>query len=211
MIKRIITGIVITLPLLQAGICHAEKGARATCWSEAQAAYRIPQNVLAAIAKQESGFNAHAINRNSNGTEDIGLMQINTSHLVRLQKYGISRSDLLDPCTNLMVGAWILANNAARLGWNWDAIGAYNVGCRKLSTTECAKRRNSYAWKIHGALRRVTLGGSERIQLAANAGRTKVHSNATRQTSEDASKSLNPGIQNVLVVSAGQVGGSAHD
>ena len=55
-----------------------------------------------------------------------------------------------------MSGRVLLAtNNAKKLGWNWNAIGAYNVGCAKLDKTECDRRRNQYAWKIHTALNKV--------------------------------------------------------
>ena len=137
-------------------------GANATCWKEASEKYGIPENVLMAIAKTESNFNNDAKNVNKNGTTDIGLMQINSDWLSSLSKYDITRKDLMtDACLNLKVGAWILSNNVKRLGWNWDAIGAYNVGCKKLSTEECQSRRSAYAWKIHSAMKKVTgLSGS---------------------------------------------------
>jgi hypothetical protein len=126
--------------------------AQAFCWDSASRAYGIPVDVLQAIAQTESSFNANARNRNGNGSSDAGLMQINSSWLPALKRYGITAQSLKDPCTNLKVGAWILANNAKKFGWNWTAIGAYNVGCAKLEKRECAKRRNTYAWKIHRAL-----------------------------------------------------------
>ena len=125
---------------------------KSACWKEAEDAYGIPQSVLKAVAKTESGFNPRAKNINKNGTEDIGLMQINSGWLPTLAAYGITRESLADPCTNIKVGAWILAGNAKRHGWNWDAIGAYNVGCAKLDETACKEKRNSYAMKIYAAL-----------------------------------------------------------
>ncbi len=125
------------------------------CFKEAADLYAIPENVLRAIAKQESNFRSDAINRNKDGSTDIGVMQINSSWLGDLAAYGIGEKELREPCTNIKVGAWILSKNTQALGWNWNAIGAYNVGCKKLSKEECAARRNSYAWKIHQALKRV--------------------------------------------------------
>jgi hypothetical protein len=52
-----------------------------------------------------------------------------------------------------MVGAWILSNNVQSIGWNWSAIGAYNVGCRKLSESECRKRRARYERLVYAQLR----------------------------------------------------------
>ena len=130
--------------------------ARATCWNAASESYGIPVDVIKAVAKTESGFNADALNVNKYGSHDIGVMQINSFWLPALAKHGIDEEALKDPCTNVKVGAWILANNAKRLGWNWNAIGAYNVGCAKLSAEECDRRRSKYAWKIHAALNQVT-------------------------------------------------------
>jgi hypothetical protein len=138
------------LSLTAAQLCFAN------CWTEASTTYNIPVAVLAAVAKAESGFNHRAVHLNANRSRDIGLMQINDSHLPELARYGITSKDLFDACTNLKVGAWILSTNATRLGWNWNAIGAYNVGCAKLDKQECTRRRNSYAMKIHRALMAVS-------------------------------------------------------
>lgn len=146
-------------------------GANASCWEAASESYGIPVKVLKAVAKTESGFNDKAINRNKNGTHDIGLMQINSGWLPTLEKYGITEDSLKDSCTNIKVGAWILSNNAKKLGWNWNAIGAYNVGCAKLDSTECDRRRNNYAWKIHAALNRAgEIDGRAPVVLAPSYG-----------------------------------------
>ena len=42
-------------------------------------------------------------------------MQINSTWLPVLARYGIHEHDLLHPCTSLQVGAWILAGNVQRL------------------------------------------------------------------------------------------------
>ncbi|MBK6639109.1 MAG: lytic transglycosylase domain-containing protein [Rhodocyclaceae bacterium] len=131
--------------------------ANATCWEAASVDYGIPVEVLKAVAKTESGFNPRAKNVNANASVDHGLMQINDSWLPTLKAYGIDQTSLADACTNLKVGAWILSNNAKRLGWNWNVIGAYNVGCKALSAAECQRRRNVYAWKIYKALNKVAV------------------------------------------------------
>lgn len=128
----------------------------ANCFEEAGQKYSLPAEVLRAVAKTESGFNARAVNVNTNGSRDLGLMQINTSWLSTLKNHGITERDLYQPCTNVMIGAWILANNAQRHGWNWNAIGAYNVGCRGLTKADCASRRDRYARKVHRSLVQVS-------------------------------------------------------
>lgn len=121
----------------------------AFCWHEAAARYALPVALLVAIAEQESGFNPKAINSaNRNGTRDLGLMQINSMHLPRLARYGIREQDLFEPCTNVHVGAWVLANAFAQHGYTWNAVGAYNAG----GDPAAAAQRAAYAWKIYQRL-----------------------------------------------------------
>ncbi len=116
------------------------------CLREAAARYQVSPVVIWGIAKVESGFNASARNVNRNGSEDIGIMQINSAWLPTLQRYGITRNDLFDPCVNLHVGAWVLANNIHRHGNTWKAIGAYN------SATE--SRQDVYIGKVQSGIRK---------------------------------------------------------
>lgn len=126
----------------------------AACFEEAAAKYGVSPALLRAIARVESGMRADAVGRSPNGTADLGLMQINSSWLHSLQPYGVSAETLLrDPCVNVHVGAWIMASAFARYGHGWEAVGAYNVGCRALSRDECARRRQAYAWRVYRALR----------------------------------------------------------
>jgi len=80
---------------------------------------------LRAISTVESRGNTKATNRsNKNRSYDIGHMQINSSWLLKLAHYGITEKSLYDLCTNTLVGAWVLADNFKRLGYNWNAMGA---------------------------------------------------------------------------------------
>ena len=97
------------------------------CWNEVAAWYGVNVHLLVAIAKTESNLNPDALNRNKNGSYDIGMMQINSSWLPTLRRHGVTEAALKDPCTNLQVGAWILAQNMARMGLTWEAVGAYNA------------------------------------------------------------------------------------
>ena len=127
-------------------------------------AYGVTPAVLQAIVRNESSGNPHVVHRNADGSIDIGLMQINSSWLPTLrQGFALNARDLLDSCTNLQVGAWILARDFAANGHNWNAIGAYNVGCRTLTATECQRRRSLYAWKIY---RQMPHPDSRRIVLS---------------------------------------------
>lgn len=142
--KLVLVGVALTTPLLAAG----------SCWTEASARYDIPVALLKAVARAESGFNAKAINVNENGSRDLGLMQINSSHLPTLRKYAITEQRLWDPCTNLNVGAWVLADQFARHGRTWEAVGAYNASCRNRTPAECAKLRQRYAWRVANSMKK---------------------------------------------------------
>lgn len=101
--------------------------AQASCFEHAAQRYGVPVVLLQAIAQQESGGRATAINVNRNGSRDIGLMQINSGWMHTLARHGIDERDLYDPCVNTLVGAWILANNFARHGYTTQGLGAYNA------------------------------------------------------------------------------------
>ena len=120
----------------------------ADCWVETASRYDIEPELLQAIAAVESGNRADAINTtNSNGTRDIGLMQINSIHLPRLLKQGITEDRLLsEPCLSVEVGASILAEFIRRVGYNWTAVGSYNVGVGSGPQLEALRMR--YAEKI---------------------------------------------------------------
>ena len=122
--------------------------ALANCWVETASRYDIEPELLQAIAAVESGYRADVTNEaNSNGTRDIGLMQINSMHLPRLLKQGITEERLLsEPCLSVEVGASILAEFIQRFGYNWTAVGSYNVGVGQGPQREALRMR--YAEKI---------------------------------------------------------------
>lgn len=111
------------------------------CWEEAAARYGVNAHLLYAIARTESNLNPRALNRNKNGSVDVGLMQINSRWFPMLRKYGVSEEQLLDPCTSIHVGAWVLAQNMQRMGNSWEAVGAYNARDPVL--------RQRYAGKVY--------------------------------------------------------------
>lgn len=101
--------------------------AQADCLDDAANYWGVPPALARAIAQQESGMRPWIVSKNRDGSKDLGLMQINSSWLPKLAKYGISAQELVsNACTNAYVGNWILAQNIQRLGYNWDAVGAYN-------------------------------------------------------------------------------------
>jgi hypothetical protein len=126
---------------------------QADCVQLAADRYGVPAALIHAILEVEGGRVGQAV-ANTNGTEDLGPMQINTVWLPRLSSYGITREQLQhDRCINILVGAWILADRLKtaktmegpaqrRLWWG---IGAYH--------SKTPEHNVDYALKVWRALR----------------------------------------------------------
>lgn len=125
--------------------CIANTG----CYVQAGERYNIDPVLLYSIAEQESSHNAFAVNnKNKNKTVDRGTMQVNSVWLPVLNRdYGTVASDLFDPCYNIHVGSWILLKAFQKLGYGWQAVGAYNVGY--ANTPHKERLRVAYAQKIY--------------------------------------------------------------
>lgn len=134
--------------------------AQAFCFNEAGARYQIDPRLLQAIARQESGLNARAVNTNRDKagkvlSRDYGVMQVNDTHVPKLISMGVlnSKEDLLsNPCLNVQVGAWVLAMHLQKCGISWSCLGSYNAGFAATPTQEA--RRMNYARKIYDRYRR---------------------------------------------------------
>lgn len=124
--------------LLSAGLAHAEN---LCTWEVAAARYGVNPQVLYAIAAQESGLRAGAVHQNEDGSQDIGLTQVNSKWLPHLSKLGITQENLADPCINMHVGAYILSLRMIQHGNTWQAIGAYH--------SNTPWRRDQYAQTIY--------------------------------------------------------------
>lgn len=141
MFKISAMGMVSLCILFNSSMAHAA----ATCtWESVAARYGVNPHVLFAIAQQESSLNPYAINNNVNGSTDFGLTQINSLWLPHLKQFGITAENLMDPCTNMNVGAYILALNLRRHGNTWNAIGSYH--------SSTPSRRDRYAQSIYQRL-----------------------------------------------------------
>lgn len=139
--------IFLAIPLLL-----ASQNSLANCYEQASQRYSLDVGLLRAIVKVESNFNQYAIHFDSDGSHDIGLTQINTSHLPELAKYGITEQKLLDnACLNLNIGAWILSTYIHKHGQTWRAVGIYNTGNKK----NLEQARITYVRKVKAAYDKV--------------------------------------------------------
>jgi soluble lytic murein transglycosylase-like protein len=96
------------------------------CFEEAGKRYDVPAGLLWAIAKVESNFDPLAVNRNANGTYDIGVMQINSTWARQIGPRAWKELEK-DACANVNFGARVLADCISRYGYGWEAIGCYNA------------------------------------------------------------------------------------
>jgi len=134
--------------ILLVGISYGEN--LYECFQRAERIHGVPQELLLAIAKTESSLNPRALNKNRNGTYDIGIMQVNTSNIKLLKRAGIIEEarELWIPCKNIEAGAYILKLCIKRYGLNWKAVDCYNKG-RK------AKGTGGYVWRVYKYLKRI--------------------------------------------------------
>jgi hypothetical protein len=124
---------------------------------EVEALSGVNARLLWAVAATESSHNAQAMNNSHlarTKSYDIGLMQINSSHLPTLKKFGITESDLRQPRTSIEVAAWLLRELFRIHGQTWEAVGAYNAACVQLKGEACRNARDTYIGKVKNHLRR---------------------------------------------------------
>lgn len=140
--------------ILLATHCLLLTDASAFCFEEAGKTYGISPMLLESIAKIESSLNPNAINKNHNGSIDIGLMQINSFWLKTLK---LDTDKLIsDPCYNTMTGAKILKQCIERYGYTWAAVGCYNAVSEP--------KRVRYSWKIFNALKSASKSQESRVK-----------------------------------------------
>jgi soluble lytic murein transglycosylase-like protein len=118
------------------------------CWRAAAQYHGVDIWLLYSIAWVESRMNPQSVGKNKNGSLDLGMMQINTIWLQDLGKYGIKQEQLMDGCTSIYIGAWIMAKNFKNYGYTWRAIGAYNSANPGIGY--------KYAQKVYDVHRRIT-------------------------------------------------------
>jgi hypothetical protein len=141
--------------------------ALAACLMLASHNYQVPAAVLVGIYKVEGGQIGQQV-ANTNGSYDLGPMQINTIWMPELARYwGVPQSTAKrlvrdDACTNMGVAAWILRQHLQETGSLAQAIANYH--------SRTPFRGHSYRKKVIMAMQRNGLlkpaGGQSASQVA---------------------------------------------
>ena len=111
----------------------------ATCLMLAANTYGVPPAVMVGIYKAESGQIGQEV-PNTNGTHDLGPMQINTLWVPQLAKHwGVSERTAHkwvrdDACTNTGVAAWILRSHIDETKSLSKAIAHYHSRTPHIGT-----------------------------------------------------------------------------
>ena len=97
------------------------------CVATASRTYGVPELVIRSILKVEGG-QVGTMSRNTNGSFDLGPMQINTINLKIINKeypFLTWRHITYNPCVNIMVGTWFLKSKIRnRGGVIWEGAPA---------------------------------------------------------------------------------------
>ena len=138
-------------PLSRAQVIQGDTS-RSLCFGLVAARSGIPEGLLRAVAKIESNNRPDAVHYDSDGTHDVGVMQVNSSHFPELEsEFHITEQILLErPCVNIAVGARILSGFIRRYGATWRAVGSYGAG----TATKKEDSRRQYAGLVARALAR---------------------------------------------------------
>jgi len=119
------------------------------CIATAAEHYRIPVQLLLAIAEKENGRPGYTV-PNTNGTADIGPMQFNSAYLASLQRYGISAKDVNgSDCFSYELAGWRLRQHLMRdKGDLWTRAANYHSRTPRYNAAYRADlQRKAYRWE----------------------------------------------------------------
>jgi len=89
--------------------------------------YNVPYDLALGVIKVESNFNPSLIHKNSNGSRDYGLFQINTiNHQWLSEELGIT--DFLNPYQNIDAGVYMLSQLLKKYDDEHIVLMSYNMG-----------------------------------------------------------------------------------
>lgn len=104
----------------------------AACLLLAANTYQVPPAVMIGIMHVEGGHVGQQVGPNSNGTYDLGPMQVNTRWIPELARaWNVDNRTAHmavrdDGCVNVKVAAWILKKKISEAGSLYEGIGGYH-------------------------------------------------------------------------------------
>lgn len=119
------------------------------CARYASKHYDVSPFIVMSIISVEGGKKG-TVSKNSNGTYDLGVMQINTIHLPEIK----SNFPMVDwqvvtnePCVNIGIGTWMLSKRIKEADNLWQGVGNYH--------SRTPKYHRIYLNKIYRAYKKV--------------------------------------------------------
>jgi len=119
--------------------------ALAACLMTASATYQVPPAVMIGIMQVEGGRVGQQVGPNTNGTYDLGPMQVNTHWIPQLAQFWrvdtktAHRLVRDDGCINVQVSAWILSQKIKAAGSLYVGIAHYHSATPQLGHTYASK------------------------------------------------------------------------
>ncbi|WP_415912681.1 lytic transglycosylase domain-containing protein [Neptuniibacter sp. QD37_11] len=116
------------------------------CIIHASQRLKVDPVALKAIRLQEAG-KIGSVMKNTNGSYDLGVMQINTIHMPDLKKRyrGITWQDVAyKPCTNIAIAARMLQQRISEAGQFWKGVGNYHSKTPKYHNKYLGLVKNRY-------------------------------------------------------------------
>jgi len=125
------------------------------CVHSSGSVYNINPLVLLSVLKVESGGRVGIVSRNTNGTDDLGPSQFNTSSWAKvlIEKYKIPREALInDMCQSVRAMAFALRTEINSAGGDlWKGIGNYH--------SRTPTHHEKYVRLVYGAYKQMTSKG----------------------------------------------------
>lgn len=124
-------------------------------------AYGLPPELIGGILMVEGGRNGMA-NRNTNGSFDYGVAQINSAWLPKTKAAGVDSEGLKsNACKNLWAAGWIMRRCLNKFNNSfWHGVGCYHTGENPKSPAQLERQRQ-YAVKVYKAIARMKRPFSE--------------------------------------------------
>lgn len=117
------------------------------CVEYAAQGYGVHPFVIMAVLQVENG-KIGTVSKNSNGSYDLGLMQLNTINLPAISSEfpGVTwREVTYSPCVNIGVGTWFLSERIREVNGDvWRGVGNYHSKTPKYHRRYLNKVQSKY-------------------------------------------------------------------